>query len=208
MTSQITIVNPTLNVMDIHNMLFEHPLHVLFPFPNCYPKLSARKCRWPQFASSRQDCHVIASCKIIVTSWHKQPLRYVLFLFQTTSSIMSFSFFTIETVTWTGSWRYFYKLYLVIPFFYHKMFVQNTIRPWPRAPLWKLIWDGKSERTFLHIWKNVLWLHILYWEWEEDAFPEICQKFLRYRDSSRGLRENRRTMNSGITIPEKMVLNR
>jgi hypothetical protein len=187
MTSQITIVNPTLNVMDIHNMLFEHPLHVLFPFPNCYPKLSARKCRWPQFPSSRQDCHVIASCKIIVTSWHKQPLRlcpfpfsnnlfdYVLFLFHHRNGYLN-RFVTIFLQVVSG-----YTLFLP---------------------------QDVCSKQFLHIWKNVLWLHILYWEWEEDAFPEICQKFLRYRDSSRGLRENRRTMNSGITIPEKLVLNR
>jgi hypothetical protein len=52
---------------------------------------------------------------------------------------------------------------------------------WSRDQLSKLIWDGKPERTFCHIWKNVLWLHIVYWEWEEDTYPEICQKFLWFR---------------------------
>ena len=46
---------------------------------------------------------------------------------------------------------------------------------WSRDQLSKLFWDVKSERTFFHIWKNVFWHHILYWEWVEDDWPEICQ---------------------------------
>ena len=34
------------------------------------------------------------------------------------------------------------------------------------------------------IGKHVFWHHILYWEWEEDDWPEIYQKFLRCRRSS------------------------
>ncbi len=49
-----------------------------------------------------------------------------------------------------------------------------------------------SERTgtwFLKsdIAKHVIRKEILYWEWEEDACPEICQKFLWFRRSACGL---------------------
>ncbi len=29
--------------------------------------------------------------------------------------------------------------------------------------------------------KHVIWNHVLYWEWEEEAFPAICEKFLWFR---------------------------
>jgi hypothetical protein len=64
---------------------------------------------------------------------------------------------------------------------------------WSRDQPSKLFWDRKSERTCFHIWKNisdigknVIWNQILYWEWEEDDWPKICQKFLWCRSSSRG----------------------
>ncbi len=82
--------------------------------------------------------------------------------------------------------------------FYHKMFPQRRIRTWPRCPLWKFLWQGNPERTFFHIWKNVLWHHVLYWEWEEDTCPAMCQKSLRYRNPSRGCCKARSTIENFI----------